>query len=138
MFRPCSSVARPAVARLPFLYEADAPVTTSGNGDRRIARQRRPGYKPSRREYGKRKPKPAFLARVTGLRRAQAFDPLGTGRKAYQGIRLRPRDAAGGRLGATRRAALSGRQRASKRLPDVPHRAARLSYSVGRTVPRRP
>ena len=39
---------------------------------------------------------------------------------------------AGGRLGATRRAALSGRQCASRRLPDAPHRAARRSYSVGR------
>ena len=48
-----------------------------------------------------------------------------------------PRDA-GGRLGATRRrAALSGRQCASRRLPDAPHRAARRSYSVGRTASRR-
>ena len=35
------------------------------------------------------------------------------------------RDAAGGRLGATRRATLSGRQGASSRLPDVLRRAGR-------------
>ena len=52
--------------------------------------------------------------------------------------KLEARDAAGGRLGATRRATLSGRQCASRRLPDAPHRAARRSCPVGRTAPRRP
>ena len=48
------------------------------------------------------------------------------------GATVEARDAAGGRLGATRRAALSGRQGASRRLPDALHRAARLSCPVGR------
>ena len=42
------------------------------------------------------------------------------------GPTVEARDAAVGRLGATRRAALSGRQGASSRLPDAPHRAAAL------------
>ena len=71
-----------------------------------------------------------------------------SGSKSVAGNTLEARGAAGGRLGATRRAALSGRQCASRRLPDAPHRAlprawdarraARRSYPVGRTEPRRP
>ena len=70
--------------------------------------------------------------RARSARCTQAFDPPGAGRKAYQGIRLRPasrrrracpRDAAGGRLGATQRAALSGLQSTSSHSPDVPRRA---------------
>ena len=61
-----------------------------------------------------------------------------SGPKSVSGNTVEARDAAGGRLGATRRAALSGRQCASRRLPDAPHRAARRSYPVGRTAPRRP
>ena len=70
-----------------------------------------------------------------------------SGPKSVSGNTVEARDVArdargahdaGGRLGATRRATLSGRQRASRRLPDAPHRAARRSYSVGRTAPRRP
>ena len=86
-------------------------------------------------------PRRAAPARLShhghGLRRAQAFDPPGSGPKSVSGNTVEARDAAGGRLAATRRAALSGRQRASRRLPDAPHRAARRSYSVGRTEPRR-
>ena len=61
-----------------------------------------------------------------------------SGPKSVAGTTVEARDAGGGRLGATRRAALSGRQCASRRLPDAPHRAAPRSYSVGRTAPRRP
>ena len=61
-----------------------------------------------------------------------------SGPKSVSGYTVEARDDAGGHLGATRRAAPSSRQRASRRLPDVPHRAARLSYPVGRTAPRRP
>ena len=55
-----------------------------------------------------------------------------SGPKSVAGTTVEARDvardargahAAGGRLGATRRAALSGRQRASSRLPDAPRRA---------------
>ena len=60
-----------------------------------------------------------------------------SGPKSVAGATVEARDAAGGRLGATRRATLSGRQRASRHLPDAPHRAARRSYSVGRTASRR-
>ena len=61
-----------------------------------------------------------------------------SGPKSVSGNTVEARDAAGGRLGATRRAAPSGRQRASRRFPDAPHRGARRSYPVGRTAPRRP
>ena len=43
-----------------------------------------------------------------------------SGPKSVAGPTVEARDAAGGRLGATRRAALSNRQGASSRLPDVP------------------
>ncbi len=43
-----------------------------------------------------------------------------SGPKSVAGTTVEARDAAGGRLGATRRAASSGRQGASRRLPDVP------------------
>ena len=43
-----------------------------------------------------------------------------SGPKSVSGNTVEARDAAGGRLGATRRAALSGRQGSSRRLPDVP------------------
>ena len=43
-----------------------------------------------------------------------------SGPKSVSGNTVEARDAAGGRLGATRRAALSGRHAASRRLPDVP------------------
>ncbi len=61
-----------------------------------------------------------------------------SGPKSVSGNTVEVRDDAGGRLGATRRAAPSGRQSASSRLPDAPHRAARLSCSVGLMAPRRP
>ncbi len=65
-----------------------------------------------------------------------------SGPKSVAGTTVEARDAAGGRprianWGATRRAALSGRHGASSRLPDVPHRAARLSCPAGPTAPRR-
>ena len=83
------------------------------------------------------KPSPHFSpgsrsASRPGVRSARS------GPKSASGNTVEARDAAGGRLGATRRAALSGRQCASRRLPDAPHRAARRSYPVGRTEPRRP
>ena len=61
-----------------------------------------------------------------------------SGPKSVAAATVEARDDAGGRLGATRRAALSGRQAASNRLPDAPYRAARLSYPDGPTAPRRP
>ena len=70
-----------------------------------------------------------------------------SGPKSVAGTTIEARDVArdargahdaGGRLDATRRAALSGRQCASHRLPDAPHRAARRSCPVGRRAPRRP
>ena len=61
-----------------------------------------------------------------------------SGPKSVSGNTVEARDAAGGRLGATRRAALSGRHSSSRRLPDAPHRAARRSCPVGWTAPRRP
>ena len=82
------------------------------------------------------------LARIShqghGLRRVQAFDPQGAGPKSVAVPTVEARDAAGGCLGATRRAALSGRQGASSRMPDAPHRAAQLSFPAGPTAPRRP
>ena len=73
-----------------------------------------------------------------GLRRFQAFDPPGAGRKAYRGIRLRPatpRAGAWARPGGRRSPARSVRQGA---YPMSPHRAARLSCPAGRRAPRRP
>ena len=46
--------------------------------------------------------------------------PARSGPKSVSGNTVEARDAAGGRPGATLRAALSGRQGASRRLPDVP------------------
>ena len=43
-----------------------------------------------------------------------------SGPKSVAGTTVEARDTAGGRLGATRRAALSGPQGASSRLPDAP------------------
>ena len=70
-----------------------------------------------------------------------------SGPKSVSGNTVEARDASrgtraertmGGRLGATRRATLSSRQAASMRLPDAPHRAARLFLPVGWTASRRP
>ena len=61
-----------------------------------------------------------------------------SGPKSVSGNTVEARDAAGGRLGATRRATLSGPQGASSCLPDAPHRATQLSCPVGRGAPRRP
>ena len=61
-----------------------------------------------------------------------------SGPKSVSGNTVKARDDAGGRLGTTRRAVLSGRQRASRRSPDAPHRASRRSCPIGRTAPRRP
>ena len=83
------------------------------------------------------RPRPGCLANVTAcvasrrsIRKERAEE--------RSGATVEARDAAGGRLGATRRATLSGRHGASSRLPDAPHRAARLSYPAGPTAPRRP
>ncbi len=83
------------------------------------------------------RPWPGFLPNVTAcvasrrsIRKERAEE--------RSGATVEVRDAAGGRLDATRRAALSGRHGASIRLPDAPHRAARLSYPAGPTAPRRP
>ena len=73
-----------------------------------------------------------------GLRRCPGVRSARSGPKSVAVPTLEARDAAGGRLDATRRAALSGRQAASSRLPDAPHRAARLSHPAGPTAPRRP
>ena len=73
-----------------------------------------------------------------GLRRCPGVRSARSGPKSVAQPTVEARDAAGGRLGATRRAALSGRQGASSRLPDASHRAARLSYPAGPTAPRRP
>ena len=75
---------------------------------------------------------PSRPASRPGVRSARS------GPKSVAGTTVEARDAAGGRLGATRRAAVSGRQGASRPLPDAPHRAARLSCPGGRTPPRRP
>ena len=93
------------------------------------------------RRFGRRRVT-AGRARIShhghGLRRAQAFDPLGAGRKAYRGIRLRP---------ATPRAGAWARPKGRRSPADMVrrstcpmslHRAARLSCPVGRTAPRRP
>ena len=64
--------------------------------------------------------------------------PARSGPKSVADATVEANDAAGGCLGATRRAALSRRQGASSRLPDARHRAARLSCPVGGTAPRRP
>ena len=58
-----------------------------------------------------------------------------SGSKSVSGNTVEARDAAGGRLGATRRAALSGRQRASRRLPDAPRRAGRARKRTMRCAP---
>ncbi len=73
-----------------------------------------------------------------GLRRSQV---MRSGRKrsmSVVGLRSSTFSVAGTRLGATLRAPLSHRQGVSRRLPDVPHRAAQRSYPVGATATRRP
>ena len=63
-----------------------------------------------------------------GLRRASGVRSARSGPKSVSGNTVEARDAAGGRLGATRRAALSGRHAASRRLPDVPASRRRRAY----------
>ena len=80
------------------------------------------------------------------LRHSSEFSPMSrpasrpdarsarSGPKSVSGNTVEARDAAGGRLGATRRAAPSGRQGSSSRLPDVPASrcAAFPALSAGR------
>ena len=60
------------------------------------------------------------------------------GPKSVAGTTVEARDAAGGRLGATRRAALSGRQGASRHLSDASRRASTRTMRCAAFLPSRP
>ncbi len=90
-------------------------------------------------------PAPASIWRLArtshtghGLRRVLAVRAARRRPKSVATLRSRRSTPRAGRPGATRRAALSRRRGASRRLPDAMHRAARRSCPVGATAPRRP
>ena len=61
------------------------------------------------------------------LRRAQAFDPLGAGRKAYRGLRLRPATSRGTRAERTTRAGAWARPEGRRSPADSVRRDALMS-----------